>query len=628
MSVTAATYDESKHPRHPKGRREGGRFAPKGGGPHPVPGTTVLREEYDAEVERAADLMIEMVDEVAESYRDEAAEILSLDPAGSDKEIYDKSWELAFENAAEDIEGFFDAPVEAAYDVGIDVNSWLEADDEENPFAAFEGAVYDKIGEKVPAAQVVLDRWRERANDIVTSSAGKRRRGARALTAAAAGLAPLKPPASWFENPKLDGPTPFTVTADGRVFGHAAVWGTCHTGFAGRCVQPPRSESGYRYFHLGEVETEEGKPVHVGKITIDTGHAPLTASREATARHYDHTGAVTADVVAGEDEHGIWVSGALRPDVPAEKVRALKAATLSGDWRSVDGKLELIGMLAVNVPGFPVPRAMAAAAMTETDVETKSLVAAGVYRVSEEEFDRKLRVLTARAIGGLEGLALLASGSLPGGHRMRSLTAAFDESKFKRVPKGTADKKRSDAEGGQFTTKDSGAPSGGESASPDVEEKVALLERGVAEGRLPQETADLYADVLRNKEGGGGGGTAAVPEGVDIDSLSRDVTDMVKESMDAAEPEEGEYEEYGGWLGYNLEEGVPVYVEDVLGEKYGSMSYDEQDAVVTAVREKVEAALSENDRMATAKAAPSRMESQRASREGRRDPLEEAKKGG
>ena len=48
---------------------------------------------------------------------------------------------------------------------------------------------------------------------------------ASALIAAAA---PVAPPASWFDQPKFSGPTPLTITPEGRVYGHAALWGTWH----------------------------------------------------------------------------------------------------------------------------------------------------------------------------------------------------------------------------------------------------------------------------------------------------------------------------------------------------------------------------------------------------------------
>lgn len=198
------------------------------------------------------------------------------------------------------------------------------------------------------------------------------------VTASAAGLAPVHPPAEWFAVVEADEPTPITVDDDGRVYGHAALWGTCHIGRPG-CTTPPRSESSYAYFNLGEVVTAEGTRVSAGKITLGTGHADLRASRQQASEHYDDTGTVVADVVARDGKHGPWVCGALRSDVDAARVRELRAAPVSGDWRPTNGHLELVGLLAVNVPGFPVPRQRALAASAgDGDYETVALVAAGV----------------------------------------------------------------------------------------------------------------------------------------------------------------------------------------------------------------------------------------------------------
>lgn len=171
-----------------------------------------------------------------------------------------------------------------------------------------------------------------------------------------AGSAPNDPPVEWFDNPRLTGPTPITVTDDGRVYGHLAVWGTCHTAYTGQCVEPPHSPSGYAYFRTGSVLTAEGAEVPTGRITLDTLHAGRTLSASQTIAHYEDTGHAVADVAAGEDEYGIWLAGALRSKVTPEQTRALRASPLSGDWRRIGTGLELVGALAVNVPGFPVPR--------------------------------------------------------------------------------------------------------------------------------------------------------------------------------------------------------------------------------------------------------------------------------
>ena len=235
------------------------------------------------------------------------------------------------------------------------------------------------------------------------------------LTASAAGLAPLKPPVDWFSDPGFSEPTAITITEEGRIFGHAALWGTCHIGIPDVCVEPPPSPSNYAYFLLGELETEEGQLVSVGKVTLGTGHASKRLGRKATVEHYDNTGAGAADVVAGDDGFGIWVSGALRPDLSAERVRELRAASLSGDWRDTNGHLELCALLAVNVPGFPVPRTRAlVAAGADGEAHVLALVAAGVNdgrpRIELTETERnQLAALRAAADGGLEALAELAA---------------------------------------------------------------------------------------------------------------------------------------------------------------------------------------------------------------------------
>ena len=191
------------------------------------------------------------------------------------------------------------------------------------------------------------------------------------LTAAAI---PTAPPEAWFKDPQLTGPTALVVEDGGRVYGHIAAWGTCHIGQVGKCVEPPTSPSNYAYFRTGALRTAEGTSVAVGHLTMGTGHAGPRDSANAAAEHYDNTGTVFADVAAGEDAYGIWVAGSLRPGITAEQVRVARSAPISGDWRAIRGSLELVGALAVNVPGFPVPRPRGLLASGEV----RSLQASGV----------------------------------------------------------------------------------------------------------------------------------------------------------------------------------------------------------------------------------------------------------
>lgn len=210
--------------------------------------------------------------------------------------------------------------------------------------------------------------------------------GRRAIVA---GGFPVKPPKEWFDDPGLTEPTPLTVTADGRVYGHIASWESRHIGLPGD-TRPPRSRSNYGYFHTGVVACADGSDVPVGQITLAGGHAPLSADASAAVKHYDDTASAIADVHVGEDSWGIWASGSLRPSASEEDIRALRASAPSGDWRPINGYLELVACCQVNVPGFPIARArVASGAMT-------ALVAAGARDMMARRFRQADAVYTEK----------------------------------------------------------------------------------------------------------------------------------------------------------------------------------------------------------------------------------------
>lgn len=193
----------------------------------------------------------------------------------------------------------------------------------------------------------------------------------------------FRPPAWAYENPALKAPTAITVTDEGRVYGHVAVWGTCHVGYPGQCVEPPKSGSDYSFFHVGAVRLDDGTRIAVGNLTLGGGHAdPKLAWRQAAA-HYDRTGFGIATVRAYEDEFGIAVAGWLNPGATEAQIAELERSPLSGDWREVGGELEMIGALAVNSGGFPIPRYA-----TGADGDRLSLVAAPGVRPDSKKRPR------------------------------------------------------------------------------------------------------------------------------------------------------------------------------------------------------------------------------------------------
>lgn len=207
---------------------------------------------------------------------------------------------------------------------------------------------------------------------------------------------PVKPPDEWFDMAEPSEPTPLTVTADGQVYGHIAAWNSRHIGLPGD-TRPPRSRSSYGYFHTGVVATASGKDVPVGQLTLAGGHASLQADAAAAVKHYDDTASAVADVHARDGQHGIWVAGAMRPSVSEEQVRVLRASAPSGDWRPINGHLELVACCQVNVPGFPLARARVAGGAP------LALVAAGASDMMMRRY-RNADVSLTERLAELEGV--------------------------------------------------------------------------------------------------------------------------------------------------------------------------------------------------------------------------------
>lgn len=222
---------------------------------------------------------------------------------------------------------------------------------------------------------------------------------------AAAGI-PVNPPSSWFAQQTYTEPTPPRISAEGQLSGHVASWKDCHIGFADRCVTAPKSYSNYRYFANKQTLTAEGVMVSTGPIMMDTVHPDLRKLASDAQAFYAHTGCAFADVVLYEDQWGIAMAGAVRPDVSPEQLRAARGSDISPDWRSINGQYELVALLSVNASGFITPALAASAAEAgdravepgklaiAIDFETGellSLVAAGMVRHESPEVDWRSR---------------------------------------------------------------------------------------------------------------------------------------------------------------------------------------------------------------------------------------------
>jgi hypothetical protein len=257
------------------------------------------------------------------------------------------------------------------------------------PFPAFEGGTIELVepldaqggDEPVDAEAATSDLLDLDARlPALVASACAPCQSERAGALVAAG-GPLRPPADWFDDPQLDGPTAIEIGDDGRIYGHLALWNTCHVGQLGQCITPPRSATNYASFRLHSTLTAEGTKVATGTLVMGTPHADThrRLSIGEVQAHYADTGQATADVATGEDRHGIWVAGAMRPDLTEAQMRAARGSVLSGDWRPSGTGHELAGVLHVNVPGFPVPRV----SLVASGGEAVALTASGASAMAQ-----------------------------------------------------------------------------------------------------------------------------------------------------------------------------------------------------------------------------------------------------
>jgi hypothetical protein len=365
--------------------------------PTETPTLTDPDREYVTGLNKALNTAVSISHTFLSEQADRSEEVTTL----AKKVVEDQSKTLATTNdwlgvatAPADAPAAEEEPVKPAPKLTARPATFAAADDEEpHPERAQDGSDHEAIGwgmesddelmvttdARIRAATLVqVPAFAEALIALSDSSDATPAAGAAAAGTIIAAAAPVEPPAAWFEDPHFRARTPITIDEDGRFYGHLATWDVCHIASpngAGVCVQAPHSADGYASFHTGAVRTREGTTIATGRITMNTGHAQQNASASSAAGHYDHTGFAAADVRAGEDQFGIWVAGGLRPGVTPEQVRTLRGSPLSGDWRDIrNGAGKLVGALAVNVPGFPIPRPMGLVASGEM----VSLVAAGM----------------------------------------------------------------------------------------------------------------------------------------------------------------------------------------------------------------------------------------------------------
>jgi hypothetical protein len=110
-----------------------------------------------------------------------------------------------------------------------------------------------------------------------------------------------------------------------------------------------------------------GQTIRTCPIFLDLNHSHSAIPADA-AQEMEHTGLGVCDVTLYEDEWGIQVAGAARPTASPEQVRVLRGSDVSPHWCN-DGGLELVGLMCVNVSGYPPPKVLVAGAAGPIELE-------------------------------------------------------------------------------------------------------------------------------------------------------------------------------------------------------------------------------------------------------------------
>jgi hypothetical protein len=215
---------------------------------------------------------------------------------------------------------------------------------------------------------------------------------------------PFRPPLRLFQPRQLHGITPLTLEPQGdgttAVYGHVADFARPHISFTGQRILAPRSPSQYRKgFNTGALRVldEDGteRTVAIGRLTIGDGHADLSLDARSAKAVYDDPDKAWAWVTASDDSYGIQVNGVIIPGTPDERVTQALAHPVSGDWRPMDGRHELVAACCVNTAGIPVPRALV------TSGKMEALVAAGAVAPAPDNPVVQGRAIADAVIGEL-----------------------------------------------------------------------------------------------------------------------------------------------------------------------------------------------------------------------------------
>lgn len=179
--------------------------------------------------------------------------------------------------------------------------------------------------------------------------------------------------------------------ATGRLAGYIAMWDIPHVS---ENKTAPKSRTNYSYFKTsGTLALTNGENMKVGRLIIAKNHAKNSYSISEASNYYADSGRAFALVNVGEDKYGIWYSGVRSPGVSDDVFIQGIHAPVSGDWRKIFGNLELISVMSVNTPGFPVLKKEKDTALVASFMDTQNYLSKKKEKTIDTT-ERKRRIFT------------------------------------------------------------------------------------------------------------------------------------------------------------------------------------------------------------------------------------------
>lgn len=148
-------------------------------------------------------------------------------------------------------------------------------------------------------------------------------------------------------------PTRLSISADGEVTGHVAVWGRRYRQSGGGNWVATRSGDLSEWL-VGNANLDDGTSVRTGVVVSDSMHQWGPSTRADMRRQVEDTSLQVMQVYAWEDAHGIAVHGSLLPGVTVEQATRAMAgcpSIVTMDQRDGRGQLPC-AVLCVNMCGL------------------------------------------------------------------------------------------------------------------------------------------------------------------------------------------------------------------------------------------------------------------------------------